>query len=927
MTPTPFGNYLLLERLDGGGVSEVLKAKAFGVKGFERLVVVKRVLPSVADDPSFIPILLDETKPSLQLRHPNIAEVFDIGLRDQLFFLAMEYVQGRSLRELLDRRVASRLPVPPDLACFIMMKVAAGLSHAHGRREPDGREAPMIHGGLGPSNVLISRRGDVKIADFGFGRAAARVGKTRTGLFRGKFGYMSPEQVRGMEQDPRSDVFSTGVCLYELLTATRLFEAESDFLTLDNIRSAHVPPPSERVPGLDPTLDAIVLKALTRRPEERYSTADELHQDLQSHLFRERRHVAAEDLADYLEKLFGMEIEREAERDGEFLDVPWPGRETVEVADPSASMRKEAVSGVAGSPSGALPGDAETRNVHNPGASEGSSHPPPLPLQRGSRRKKSGSPGRRSASIGSHSVRSRPLQAPGPGASAPGAGQAVRLGWEEDELATEVYSGAEAEESVSSSGQRGASPASAPQLLSLAGPPSRPVAPPSYASPRLPPPAKLPRRMGSDRAGNPSPFASVENGPAAGRRRGARGPVRPWLLWMLVTVLFMLATTGLVYTFIGKKPGSMVVSTVPRDAMVLFDEKPVSTGASLSPFVIENIDSTRRHLLEVQREGYRDYREMIEVGSGKTHKLPTIELVPLRGGAVSTASGGTGFTLATDPAGARVYVDGRELDQRTPVRIGDLTPGTYQVRVERGQRYVPWETAVTVVSGRIRELPLAQLALRSATIKFRSRPSGAAVTLVRGSERRSIGSTPTNADVEIVGAPWTVEMEREGYAPWTSELHAPLGREEFELVASLVPGDAVPPATNSPAASRNRGTGALRRSDRPRVERAVPSQSSRPRQQNRTRPQQPAPPVVADMAPAQPAGRGNGTLQVNSIPWAQVFVDGRLIGNTPQMNLQLSPGIHAVMLVNPDFSIQKSFAVEIEAGRTTRRVVRLPLGE
>ena len=242
--PQPFGKYYLLERINVGGMAEVFKAKAFGVEGFERLVAVKRILPSVAQDEEFIRMFIDEAKIAVQLNHANIAQIFDLGMADGAYYIALEYVPGKDLRTLFENARKTRRPLTVAQACYSIIKICEGLDYAHNKRDGHGRELHIVHRDVSPQNVLISEEGEVKVIDFGIAKAAGRASRTKAGILKGKFGYMSPEQVRGLPLDRRSDIFSLGIILYEILTMERLFVGESDFATLEKVRNVEILPPT-----------------------------------------------------------------------------------------------------------------------------------------------------------------------------------------------------------------------------------------------------------------------------------------------------------------------------------------------------------------------------------------------------------------------------------------------------------------------------------------------------------------------------------------------------------------------------------------------------------------------------------------------------------------------------------------------------------
>jgi serine/threonine protein kinase len=309
--PTTFGKYFLLERISVGGMAEVFRSKAFGVEGFERLVAVKRILPTIAEDKEFIRMFIEEAKLAVQLNHANIAQIFDLGVVDGSYYIALEHVHGRDLRGICDRCRQDGEAMPIAQACFIAMKVCEGLDYAHNKRDQSGRELGLIHRDVSPQSILISFEGEVKLIDFGIAKAAGTSPRTQAEILKGKFGYMSPEQARGGHVDRRSDVFSCGIVLYELLTGERLFAGDSDYATLDKVKSVEILPPSTYNRKIPDELERIVLKALSKDVDERYQHAIDLHDELQAFVYTAGEFYSRKDLAGWMKRTFGKEIEEE----------------------------------------------------------------------------------------------------------------------------------------------------------------------------------------------------------------------------------------------------------------------------------------------------------------------------------------------------------------------------------------------------------------------------------------------------------------------------------------------------------------------------------------------------------------------------------------------------------------------------------------
>ncbi len=342
--PTPFGKYFLLERINVGGMAEVFRAKAFGVEGFERLVAVKRILPNIAEDKEFIRMFIEEAKLAVQLNHANIAQIFDLGVVDGSYYIALEHVHGRDLRGIFDRCRTAGEAMPVAQACFMVMKVCEGLDYAHNKRDQAGREISLVHRDVSPQNVLVSFEGEVKLIDFGIAKAAGKGSKTQAGILKGKFGYMSPEQVRGLPVDRRSDVFSCGIVLYELLTGERLFVGESDFSTLEKVRNVEILPPSTYNRKIPDELERIVLKALAKDVEDRYQNAIDLHDELQAFVYTAGEFYSRKDLAGWMKKTFGKEIEEETAKLESYRQLKPPAPEAAAAATPRTRTGERAAS-------------------------------------------------------------------------------------------------------------------------------------------------------------------------------------------------------------------------------------------------------------------------------------------------------------------------------------------------------------------------------------------------------------------------------------------------------------------------------------------------------------------------------------------------------------------------------------------------------
>ncbi|MFO0668654.1 MAG: protein kinase [Polyangiaceae bacterium] len=274
------GRYQILGTLGAGGMAEVLLGRLVGPSGFERLVVVKRILPHLAGRRAFVDMFLDEARVVAQIRHPNVVTVHELGNEDGELFLVMEYLDGESAGGLLRRLSVKRERLPFAVAAYVVAEACAGLHAAHELTSPTGESLHVVHRDVSPQNVFVTYSGAVKVLDFGIALAGDRQTRTEAGQIKGKFEYMSPEQWREEPLDRRADVFALGIVLYELSTGHRLFRRATHLETLDAICEAPIPKPSTLVPDYPPLLERVCLRALERNREDRYATAADMRREL-----------------------------------------------------------------------------------------------------------------------------------------------------------------------------------------------------------------------------------------------------------------------------------------------------------------------------------------------------------------------------------------------------------------------------------------------------------------------------------------------------------------------------------------------------------------------------------------------------------------------------------------------------------------------
>jgi serine/threonine-protein kinase len=294
------GRYTLREKIATGGMAELFLATLHGDAGFERPVAIKRILPHLVEDPEFVRMFVDEAKIAVQLSHPCIAQILDLGQADGFYYIAQEFVHGRNLSDIFHREVARGRTVPVGVAAHIMMRVSEALHHAHRAETPAGQALGIVHRDVSLQNVILSFDGQVKVVDFGLAKARGRATQTGVGIVKGKLAYMAPEQAGGEAIDHRVDVYAAGICLFELLTGQRLFYRDTDKETILAVQAGKVPRLGSILPAAPPELEAIVQRALARDLGERYATALELHDDLEAFAYGYDATVSATELAAYL---------------------------------------------------------------------------------------------------------------------------------------------------------------------------------------------------------------------------------------------------------------------------------------------------------------------------------------------------------------------------------------------------------------------------------------------------------------------------------------------------------------------------------------------------------------------------------------------------------------------------------------------------
>jgi serine/threonine protein kinase len=881
----------LLERINIGGMAEVFKAKSFGVEGFEKLLAIKRILPNIAEDEDFITMFIDEAKIAVQLNHANIAQIYDLGKIEESYFIALEYVHGKDLRTIWDRHKKRGLLLPIPMSVYVVSRICEGLDYAHRKKDAGGRDLNIVHRDISPQNILISYEGEVKIIDFGIAKAANKASKTQAGILKGKFGYMSPEQVRGMPLDRRSDAFSVGIILYELLTGERLFVGESDFATLEKVRNVEILPPSTYNRKIPDTLEKIVIKALAKAPEDRYQSAYDMQEELQRFLILNKTNFARKDLANYMKRAFKADIERALQRQAEYQAI------TPEMAEEEAAPTSPGtVSPRVGAVQPPVARPQTPRPAPQPPPPRPAPDPPSLPVFAAG-----GDDDDDDEDIETVVFDPRQHRAEAP-AAAPGA-------------------------TPPSDDEQGTFPGPIPVLEP---PPPLPATRP-VSQPRAPIPTRHPatsrgapplRSEPEESTGVTAPlgvskpnFQPSRPGPAATRRgydedepeaepetrlygedslSEATGEAfdqparaRPRLKLIIVALAAAaLIVAGLATFKMLQQRGllggaaSLSIQVSPANATVWVDG--IEVGHE-SPVLIEGL-APGVHVVEASLDNYQPHQEEIELKVAEQASLD-----------ISLKFVAAGLELTYEPGDALVLIDGQKVAERSPFQSDALVSGKMlRIRVER-LGFEPFEAEWTLEPQKKRQ---AQVNLKEIlfSLEVTSEPPGAQVFL----DDKPFGRTPTTVPGVGASQEHQLRLKHPRHPEWRSTIRHD-GEPQQKVSARLAAETAALPTEGGP--------------DRTAV---APGSEPGPARPVAVRPE-PRPTPKKPRPKPQPAGKG--TLTLNSKPWGDVIINGKNTGlRTPMLNYELPTGKHQVT-IQFNTGGSKTIYVDIKADEKVKRIV------
>ena len=319
MNPQAFGKYQLIKKLATGGMAEVWLARQSGIEGFQKELVVKRILPHLAEDREFVEMFKNEALIAARFNHPNIAQVYEFGEANGTYYIAMEFIHGEDLGRVMRKASGMNQWIARPLAIRIVASACEGLYYAHSRNDDRGQPLNVVHRDISPQNILISFDGSVKLVDFGIAKAADQASMTKSGAIKGKFAYMAPEQAAGKHLDRRADIFAIGLVLYEMLTGHRPLKKDSELATLQAAMECSIPSPSE-VADVPRDMDHVVMRALAKSADDRYDNAREFQTALEELLVNERWLVTSGQISELMKTLFADRLDDELKQ-GQVMPV------------------------------------------------------------------------------------------------------------------------------------------------------------------------------------------------------------------------------------------------------------------------------------------------------------------------------------------------------------------------------------------------------------------------------------------------------------------------------------------------------------------------------------------------------------------------------------------------------------------------------
>jgi hypothetical protein len=817
-------------------------------------------------------MFIEEAKLSVQLNHANIAQIFDLGVVDGAYYIALEHVHGRDLGSIFDRCRQLGQAMPVAQACFVASKVCEGLDYAHNKRDRSGGELSLVHRAISPRNILLSFEGEVKLTDFGMTKVTGPA-RSHGGNLRSKFGYLSPEQVRGLPIDRRSDVFSSGIVLYELLTGERLFVGESDVSTFEKVRNVEILPPSTYNRKIPDELERIVLKALTKNVDERYQNAIDLHDELQAFVYTAGEFCSRKDLAGWMKQTFGKEIEAEIAKLESYrqLRLSAPGEPMPQGPRPPAAARPAGKRKAAPSISVARPPLPPAMARSQPVPVLPISAAIPVPALEPGPARASAATSEKGAEKGAEKLAEKGAEKLAEKVAHPR--KPTVLGWDDDELETRVETRVYDHDSDD---QTRPSPTRS----------SLPLQPPV---PSLPATSRVSGKPSG--AGAPDLPSLVPNG--TGRGPGAVAP-RP-------------ATSP---AMSGSQDAR---SRFPPDAMITRRRSTNRRSIFLVAIGGAAIVAITVIVVILVFGGSRSIP--------RTAPQPPIPPPP----PVAIADPDTGFDLYVTPAGITQWkLDGESRTDRLPSRIRGIAAGMHTVQIDPPPGFLSQSQQVAVELGKAPRIEVTLQPIAGLFGLFDSSPPGAMVSLISDGKRQAVGPSPAKAPLDPRNT-YHVLFEKPGYV----SVHRPVllsGGLEERVVVHLEKASPEHLGAGQPGNTEPRPQ---RKVSRPAPKKAAPeiARATKPSNLDALPPARAAPATPSPEGKPLPAaaalpGKGQGVLVLGSKPPCEITIDGNATGlHTPQMEIKLTVGRHRITLANREFGIKETFTVDIKAD-TPRKMIK-----
>ncbi len=679
--PRTLGDYTLVRRLAVGGMAEVYVAKALGLSGFEKLVAIKVIHPRYSEDEQFIQMLIDEAKLSVLLTHTNIAQTFDLGCIDGTYFIVMEYVEGADAYQLLKQVTAQKKRIPVDLCAHLVAEMCHGLDYAHRKRDARGHRLSIVHRDVSPQNLLVSFSGEVKVADFGIAKATRSSDQTETGVLKGKYFYMSPEQAWADPLDARSDIFSAGIVLHELLTGSMLYEGETLQEVLAEVRNAEIAPPSKKRADIPMELDEIVMKALAKQPERRWRTAHEMALALSQFVYRQQPAFTAARVARLMAEAFAdhegaASVEPRDDGTGVLQSIPGLPRRTESLGPSVMTPRTPPTDPAPKSSATPRMTPEEFRpdptrslliDMHFEDETEPERPPRKTRLAKVQQTQDEDTE-RRPSWEGEVGDRERPTTEP----DMPPLGQALEAGLgggnKEEKTKGEVITLDLGPDSLPEHDEDPTNPLGErvdvglaekhPPLNQLVGgdrTDERPIPPPESAVSTLPPPREPTSVPGDSSATSQQaevPSASPDG--HAAERESAGGT------WLIPALLVAICAVLALWILQSGERAELNIVSVPPGATVEIDGRVVPGQTPL--LITDGLTEGESVSILATRSGYAPWRRTIQVEAGRARHIAMLTRIRVP------------ISISTVPEGARVFVNGSDRG-RAPVELGPIPVG------------------------------------------------------------------------------------------------------------------------------------------------------------------------------------------------------------------------------------------------------------